>query len=934
MSITGSLYSAVSGLKAQSNAIGTISDNISNASTVGYKASNAQFETLVTNALTRTNYTPGGVLPRPLQGVDRQGLLQASSSTTDIGIAGRGFFIVSNQLSTTGTLSSSATRAFTRAGSFQIDRQGNLVNTAGYYVLGVPTNTRGEPNISNPALSAVQPVNVGTLTGIASPSRNLSIGANLPAVPGAPSSLHVSGVLNGLSSVDDSNRYVITNSRGNAYEIKLRYTNTSGSGINAYNLQVISVLPVGTSPALDPTKTPIPASLGTITLTSQGASISGGTGLAFADGSTFQPTVNVAGLRYDPAAVNQVARAGVDQKDITSIVYDSLGVAHNLTLGLARASDLNRPAPSGVTNNVTLRGSLNFAQATVANGARNVIRDPNTYVVANTNGDSYFASIAYEPLPAGAPALDASNQGRYNLILTALTPIGDAVAANPAIGANGVALGTLAVSPTGSTYVQRENATIIAATGALDATSGTATTAVAFPASGSKPAASFQITTSSLPTANLTGLTLSRQGTNNITMGTAGETLEDNLAVGSTIGDNTVDASVTVNRALNATLMASNGFQYNASFRLVKRQDATNGPDVYDVQIMSLTVNNANPQAPTPSPAPSTTNPVTVGILQVTTTSAQYTTTNGTIQFTGGAASGSLSVPASSFTSQLTLAAATSAAITTTGGAVATNVASTGPSPSLFTQSGTVAAPIQNQWLTTVTNMTIVATGATSVVFPTSTGAQGFPLYLDGQPAVAGTTLSANTIAASLIKFNTDGTIQTGAPSQIPALRMTTGAADFGGQGFVLNLGRANTAGGLTQFTSEFAVSFLSQDGIPFGYRTGVNIDEKGLVQAVFDNGTRVPLFKIPLVNFASVNFLTPVSGNVYQTSSTSGDPVPNFAGVGGTGNISPATLEASTVDLSEEFSRLIVAQRTYAANARTITTSDELLQEVINIKR
>jgi flagellar hook protein FlgE len=113
-----------------------------------------------------------------------------------------------------------------------------------------------------------------------------------------------------------------------------------------------------------------------------------------------------------------------------------------------------------------------------------------------------------------------------------------------------------------------------------------------------------------------------------------------------------------------------------------------------------------------------------------------------------------------------------------------------------------------------------------------------------------------------------------------------------------------------------------------------VTIDEIGLVRAVFDNGTSVPLYKIPLVNFASINYLTPLSGNTYQVSNQSGDPVANYAGVGGTGKISPATLEASTVDLSQEFTNLIIAQRSYSANAKTITTADELLQEVIALKR
>jgi len=906
MSITGSLYSGVSGLKAQSSAIGTISDNISNANTTGYKGTNAQFETLVTNALGRTSYTPGGVLPRPIQGIDRQGLLQASSSSTDVGIAGRGFFLVSNQLSSTGSLSSSATRAFTRAGSFQIDKQGNMVNTAGYYLLGVPTDTKGNPTTSNPALSAVTPVNVGTLTGIASPTKTLSIGANLPAVPGAPSSLKVSGVLNGLSTVDDTNRYVVTNNRGNSYEIRLRYVNTSTSTVASYNMQVISVLPVGTSPALDTSKTPTPASLGTITLGTTGASISGGTGLSFTDGSLFQPAVNVSALSYSATSVNQLARAGVDAQDVTSVVYDSLGVASNLTIQMDRATDLNRALPSGVTNALTLSGRMTdstvYVGATSAAVAGNTSYniDANSYTILNSNGDAYTATFSYAN----------TAQNTWALRLESLSPIGDAAAVALPVAANfPLNLGSLAVTPTGSTFTS-------------------ANAVISMLATGSKPAATIPFTSSTLPSTSLQNLVLSRTGVNSFDF--TGTTLADTASVGTSI-------------TLPTTLVANSvGFQYRQTAILVKTQDGgTGGPDVWEMRITALTSNSASD--PAPSPAPSATNFLTAGTFQVyaTPTAATYSTTNASISFTGGSNAGTLTYPASVINPgavpatalQLTAASVGALANTPAGGTI-TPVASTGPNAIGITSSGTVASPVQNQWLASISSMTLVATGAPSIVFPTSTGAQRLPIYLDGTPNISGTTLSATTIAASLVKFNTDGTLAAGAPTKFPTLKMTTGAADFGGSAFTLNLGTANTAGGLTQFTNQFAVSFLAQDGVPFGFRTGVSIDAQGLVRAVFDNGTSVPLYKIPLVNFASVNFLTPLSGNVYQVSNESGDPVANYAGVGGTGKVSPATLEASTVDLSQEFTNLIVAQRSYSANAKTITTADELLQEVLALKR
>src|SRR5260221_10496093 len=134
MGVYGALFSAVSGLKAQAQNMGIIADNISNANTIGYKASVNKFEQLVTTPATATTYTPGGVLSRPFANVDAQGLLAASASRTDLGITGRGLLPVTNSVSTSGTLNTTVANTFTRAGSFTVDKNGNLVNSAGFFL--------------------------------------------------------------------------------------------------------------------------------------------------------------------------------------------------------------------------------------------------------------------------------------------------------------------------------------------------------------------------------------------------------------------------------------------------------------------------------------------------------------------------------------------------------------------------------------------------------------------------------------------------------------------------------------------------------------------------------------------------------------------------------------------------------------------------------
>src|SRR5258706_6221803 len=132
MSILGAFIAGVTGIDAQSTKFGAISDNIANANTVGYKPTSVLFKTLVTRTDAPTSFGssgpiprgdyPGGVTPTVEQRMDLQGILQASSSSTDLGIVGNGFFPVATAVNaSTGGLATGASRAVTRAGSVPLD---------------------------------------------------------------------------------------------------------------------------------------------------------------------------------------------------------------------------------------------------------------------------------------------------------------------------------------------------------------------------------------------------------------------------------------------------------------------------------------------------------------------------------------------------------------------------------------------------------------------------------------------------------------------------------------------------------------------------------------------------------------------------------------------------------------------------------------------
>jgi len=187
MSLYGALFSGVSGLTAQSSAMGAISDNITNVSTIGYKGTTVNFQTLVTKQASATFYSAGGVQSKPRQQTDVQGLLQASTSQTDIALSGNGFYVV-NEANTPGV---SDPYLFTRAGSFIQDDQGYLKNSQGYYLQGWPTDASGTVTPANSSLTVtnqniistdyLESINLSRVGGTAAATTTVSIGANLPA---------------------------------------------------------------------------------------------------------------------------------------------------------------------------------------------------------------------------------------------------------------------------------------------------------------------------------------------------------------------------------------------------------------------------------------------------------------------------------------------------------------------------------------------------------------------------------------------------------------------------------------------------------------------------------------------------------------------------------------------------------------------------------
>lgn len=164
-----------------------------------------------------------------------------------------------------------------------------------------------------------------------------------------------------------------------------------------------------------------------------------------------------------------------------------------------------------------------------------------------------------------------------------------------------------------------------------------------------------------------------------------------------------------------------------------------------------------------------------------------------------------------------------------------------------------------------------------------------------------------------------------------PAVQWAEGLG-IDSQEITLELGGA--AGGLTQYESPSVVQAVTTNGTAFGNLSNVAIDEDGFVTAIFDNGVTRRIAQVAIATFPNPDGLIAVDGNAYRLSNASGGFSLKAPGTGGAGSIAPSTLESSTVDLSTEFTGLITTQRAYSASSKIITTADQMLEELLTIKR
>jgi len=137
-----------------------------------------------------------------------------------------------------------------------------------------------------------------------------------------------------------------------------------------------------------------------------------------------------------------------------------------------------------------------------------------------------------------------------------------------------------------------------------------------------------------------------------------------------------------------------------------------------------------------------------------------------------------------------------------------------------------------------------------------------------------------------------------------------------------------------TQYSAPFATLFYDQNGFGPGTLESIAVDNEGRITGYYSNGRVIPLWMVALANFNAPERLQKVGGNLYKETTYSGPPVTGKPGTNGLGTIAPNSIEQSNVDLAEQFVKMIIFQRGFQADARIITVSDGMLEELINLKR
>lgn len=960
MSLYGALFGGVSGLRAQSSKIGAISDNIANVNTVGYKQATGEFETLVVNSSSTGTYQTGGVRGSTRLAISKQGLLSSTDAPTDIAMSGQGFFVV-RSVADADSSDASALPLFTRAGSFRQDALGNFVNAQGFFLQGWPLDRNGQlpgegDNInqtSSANFDSLESVNVESASGVAQATSSIELGANLDAgedvfpgegVSGAPDTRSTanSGINAEAIIVGDEYGFATHNNlhRGDMFEV----ITSAGTARYLYGGYTVGRNITTTAPGnygdghIDNTAARSLPAAGDL-------EFNGGTsfivnmpdhGMITGDSVTLAGVVGNVGLTPDTElnATHVITRIDDDSFSITVTTAHGGGTGVNAPAEPGLTADARQF--SGNILNANSAGSTflggstpstTFTAAALTFTIATSTLAPVTFSYVNTSPNTFDGQ--FNSLSTLAQAINEVNgltarvaNGR--LVVSSEDPAESVTFANGDIagsgsdgrrGLNWVSELGLADVPLPSSFPGTETrrfnslqslANIVNADEGLSAVISNPLAAASIEIRVDDPSANIQIRDLSLtPTVEITNA-----GTPINVPGPGPFVNSIDIVI-----NDTPPAGLTVNEyvSISGLNLAGSGLPNgwpNGSYL-----------DVVNVAAGSYTVRYTIPSG-----------------VSFSTTSGNYAAAAGnSVNVIGrsnqGSILGSLSIADGDGVPTTPLTGTYSPIDTGTlgprydvTGAVGDNMAS-----------GDITA----QFSRNIRIYDSLGTGHDVRFSVIKIADNNWAAELHAIPETdISSTLPDGQIATGTITFNGDGSLRSvsnGLTGDIN-INWTNGAVsstinlDLGTQGQPFGTVGATSIGltdGLSQFDSSYNVAFANQNGAPVGQLVSVSINEDGQVIASYSNGETQALYQLPIADFPNPDGLRALSGNVYAQTRESGEVNLREAGTNGTGTVVSGALEQSNVDLAEQLTDMIVAQRAYQANTRVIRTTDELLEQL-----
>jgi flagellar hook protein FlgE len=377
MSLYGALNIGVAGLNANSAALSATSSNIANVNTVGYKDATADFSSFLSGSIGSTT-AAAGVTSVIGQDVTAQGLPTTTSSPTDLSISGNGFFVVNTASDGTGTTE------YTRAGSFTPNSSGNLVNSAGLYLMGYQVDSSGNTG------TTLVPVNTSSLSGSASASTTISMQANLQSTSTVDSSYTAGDMAAGNVTPDFSRTINVYDSQGGTEPINFSFIKT------AANTWAYEASYAGASTNLSSTG---PISEGTLSFNTDGslANVNGNSPASGAISMTIPFDTTTSGLAPQVLSVNfgATTTGGIQSSG-------SVGLTQDATASIFNGSTVDGEAFGSVTG-VTV-GTDGTVTAQFSNGQSQSAYKIPIATFANEDGLGQVSGNAYVATKASGTA--------------------------------------------------------------------------------------------------------------------------------------------------------------------------------------------------------------------------------------------------------------------------------------------------------------------------------------------------------------------------------------------------------------------------------------------------------------------------------------------------------------------------------------------------